>query len=970
MSTPSLRLIRIFLSSPGDVGDERALAAKIIDDLAADPLLRDLIVVRSVAWDSLSSRTPMLATLTPQEAINRRLPKPSECDIVIVLLWSRMGTPLPFPDYQKPDGTPYYSGTEWEYLDAVSGAQNHPHGLPLVVVYRRTEELVIKLSDPSRNEKIEQWERVQTFFTQFTDKSGAIRGGYNTYDTPDDFRKLFEHDIRELIDTVLRAPTDAPPTETPPPVEETLWPGSPFPGLRAFTAADAPIFFGRGRETDALIQQVSASRFVAVVGASGSGKSSLVGAGLIPRLKDNAISGENLGSKDWHIVSFKPGEKEGDPFRALADALVKEFPALIDRPLEAARIKAEFVAALKADPASLADTCAAALRNDPAWAEILLFVDQFEELFTVVDETLRAPFVELLNSIAHADRLRTVVTMRADFFHRCVEWPELNTLINQNTYTLSRPGQIALMEMITRPAERAGLQWQDDYLPERILQDTGDEPGALALLAYTLDELYNACDDVLTHVAYETLGGVQGAIGTRAEHIFENLDPTVQTTLPRVFRELVEVDERGTATRHRAPLNRFADDDPACDLLDQFTDARLLTASTVDGESVIEVAHEALFRHWERLAEWIELAQDDLRLRRRMVRDAYEWNRRDRPDHMLPNAEELAEFQAALDRLGVRLADLVVETFCEPEADRLLRELDNIKTPHARRSAVGERLCAIGDPRPGVGLREDGLPDIVWCEVLGGKIEIERQTFTVQPFYIAKYQITLVQFQAFLDDPDGWDQDEWWQGLGQKQQDRYEQRARFANYPRETVSWYQAVAFTRWLTTKLPPDAWPDTSALNIPSAPRDGLGHLLDRAQDTPDWAIRLPAEWEWQHAATDGKPGNTYPWGPDWENGRRCNTKESGLSRTTAVGMYPHGITACGALDMSGNVYDWCLNEYGSVKTISFDNTNSPRALRGGSWDMSEFRAHCVYRYDNSPNYRNNDVGFRVVCGRPPSL
>jgi len=142
---------------------------------------------------------------------------------------------------------------------------------------------------------------------------------------------------------------------------------------------------------------------------------------------------------------------------------------------------------------------------------------------------------------------------------------------------------------------------------------------------------------------------------------------------------------------------------------------------------------------------------------------------------------------------------------------------------------LANSFISLGHP-PWVGLRPDGLPDIAWCYVPGGYITLEdkaKSTFTVPPFYIARYPITFVQFQAFLDDPDGFERDEWWAGLAEKhrKQSMNEQRFKFANHPRESVSWYQTVAFCRWLNAKLPTEAWPDTTALNVPAAPAGDRG-------------------------------------------------------------------------------------------------------------------------------------------------
>ncbi len=289
--------VKVFLASPGDVVDERARALKTLEDLQYNPLLRGKITVETVAWDKPGAGTPMLASKTPQQAIADGLPKPSACDVVIVIFWSRMGTPLP-AEYVKPDGSRYRSGTEWEYWDALRAAKQD--GRPYVLVYRRTEEPTIGLSDPETDEKLRQWKLVESFFAAFRNPDGSISGGYNSYDTPDTFEKDLALHLQDRIARLLQEheakalPAAEAPASTAP--EPPLWDGSPFPGLRAFGAKDAPIFFGRGRETDGLVARLAkGERFTVVVGASGSGKSSLVAAGLLPRLADNAIPG----SRDW-----------------------------------------------------------------------------------------------------------------------------------------------------------------------------------------------------------------------------------------------------------------------------------------------------------------------------------------------------------------------------------------------------------------------------------------------------------------------------------------------------------------------------------------------------------------------------------------------------------------------------------------------------------------------------------------------
>jgi hypothetical protein len=190
----TLRHFRVFLSSPGDVSAERVLARKIIkDDLPYDPFLRDSATLEIVSWDDPSSPTPMLASLTPQEAIDRGLPKPSECDFVVVILWSRFGTPLP-DSACKPNGERYLSGTEWEYHDAISATPK-----PEILIYRRTEKVLLDADDPELLSKLEQRKRVNEFFERFRGADGSYTGGVNTYDTPPLFAERLKNDLRILL---------------------------------------------------------------------------------------------------------------------------------------------------------------------------------------------------------------------------------------------------------------------------------------------------------------------------------------------------------------------------------------------------------------------------------------------------------------------------------------------------------------------------------------------------------------------------------------------------------------------------------------------------------------------------------------------------------------------------------------------------------------------------------------------------
>jgi formylglycine-generating enzyme required for sulfatase activity len=205
----------------------------------------------------------------------------------------------------------------------------------------------------------------------------------------------------------------------------------------------------------------------------------------------------------------------------------------------------------------------------------------------------------------------------------------------------------------------------------------------------------------------------------------------------------------------------------------------------------------------------------------------------------------------------------------------------------------------------------------------------------VKPFHIARYPVTYKQFQAFIDAADGYRDDRWWQGLSRKQPGPHEQRWPYDNHPREMVEWYEAIAFCRWLSAKL--------------------------------GYEITLPAEWQWQQAATGGNPANQYPWGREWEDDH-ANSQEAGIGQTSAVGIFPAGESPVGAMDMAGNVWEWCANTYFELEVVSNPSTSTRMALRGGLY--STRAPGCGSRFHLDPlnlfSFYGN-FGFRLLCVRP---
>jgi hypothetical protein len=188
--------LRIFLASPGDVADERGLARRVMASLPKEPAFRGQVVLEEVSWDNPGAAIPLPAHLTPQDAIKQGIPTPAECDVVLVILWSRMGTPLPIA-YAKQDGSRYLSGTEWEYLAAIDRAERE--GTPVVLVYQRTEKVLFDPDDADFDERTEQRRKVVRFFESFRNPDGSLKRSYREYATPSDFEQLLEVNLRKIV---------------------------------------------------------------------------------------------------------------------------------------------------------------------------------------------------------------------------------------------------------------------------------------------------------------------------------------------------------------------------------------------------------------------------------------------------------------------------------------------------------------------------------------------------------------------------------------------------------------------------------------------------------------------------------------------------------------------------------------------------------------------------------------------------
>ncbi|MDH4136203.1 MAG: TIR domain-containing protein [Anaerolineae bacterium] len=414
----------------------------------------------------------------------------------------------------------------------------------------------------------------------------------------------------------------------------------PYRGLQVFEEEHAPFFFGREAATEWLVNDLRRSRFLAVISPSGSGKSSLVRAGLVPALR----RGDLPGSEAWPLCVFRPGHR---PLESLAVALIR-LVGLSDDPTALSRL----MDALAADQRQLHLTTRLALADAPADRTIALVVDQFEELFTLCrDEEQREPFIDnlLCASAIEGGRAVVVLTMRADFYGKCATYPDLAARITDHQMLVSPMVEEELRQAIERPAQLVGLEFEGG-LVEALLRDVQAEPGALPLLQHALLELWERRErHRLTFAAYREIGGIQGAIAHRAEAIYADFDAVQQAITRRIMLRLVAPGEGTEDTRRRAqksellPTGEQAEATEA--VIQTLADARLVTTARdmATGEEQVDVSHEALIRGWPRLREWIDEDRAELRTHRRLTEAANEWSSKDQDESYLYRGARLAE---------------------------------------------------------------------------------------------------------------------------------------------------------------------------------------------------------------------------------------------------------------------------------------------------------------------------------------
>ncbi len=396
---------------------------------------------------------------------------------------------------------------------------------------------------------------------------------------------------------------------------------NPYKGLRAFQEADTLNFFGRRVLVTKLLRRMSETggftRFLAVVGPSGSGKSSVVKAGLMPALRRGAMPN----SDRWYYIEMVPGN---DPFEELETALVG---ISVDPPSNMRQ-------RLKSSGFGLLDVSQQILAQEDRSVELFIFIDQFEEVFTMAEsEEAIELFLENLYTAINSpeSRLRIVITLRADFYDRPLLRPLVSDLMSRRTEVVIPMTPEELEEAIIKPAQRVGVVLETG-LNEAIINEVKGQMGALPLLQYLMAELFSTRLGMkMTLEAYRQMGGVRGALARRADDLFESLDASQQDITRQIFLRLVTLGEGTEDTRRRALLAELTSIMGGADavrmVIDVLGKSRMLTfdRDPVTRSPTVEIAHEAIIREWRRLRTWLDISRTDVRMQRTLAALANEW---------------------------------------------------------------------------------------------------------------------------------------------------------------------------------------------------------------------------------------------------------------------------------------------------------------------------------------------------------
>jgi hypothetical protein len=684
----------------------------------------------------------------------------------------------------------------------------------------------------------------------------------------------------------------------PPPAERLE---CPYPGLVAFGREEAGQFFGRDRESDEISRRVRQHNFLLVIGPSGSGKSSLLSAGVLPRLM--ATDPDR-----WLVRALRP---DAQAWQSLTSMLGGGW--------------------LTASEDQLSERLDTILHAASGAQRLLVFLDQAEAIFLLPPEE-RDSFLTLLDRIRRVDRCVVVLATRADFFSdlmSSVLWP----ISGGERVEIAPLRGDALREAITRPAADVGVHLEP-VLAERLLHDAGEEPGALPLVQETMRLLWERrTRRLLTVSAYEDLGGqgrsgLAAALATRANATIAALSPAQQIIARRIFVRLVQLGEGRQDTRRQQAVGALQAPGDAPALFDStlrhLTDRRLVTVSRADGqEPAVDLGHEAMIAHWPTLRDWIEESRTSEIARRRIERDADDWQRNGRDRGELYRRRKLADALELTAKHEYELSQNAVRFLAAGRRRRLLGWLGLGMVAMA--ALAGIAWLAIPRIR-GAWLRHEAEALSPAVRLAGGPAIVgpsdRRATFP--PLLADIHEVSNQQYRYCV------------QALQCAPPHEPYGDAHYANGNRNLpvvyVTAYDAAQFCSWLGRRLP------------------------------------TAAEWERIAESTNGA---LYPWGntppkPGQVNAILNGHKPSGLVPVDSP-AFESGESADGVEQLIGNVAEWTATQVRNGHIIIRGSWNGrdrvpTLAVVGGGWLEDAVNADDANHV--MPSLAEPEIGFRCVA------
>lgn len=619
--------IRIFISSPSDVEEERKKARLVTSDLQSK-LFPDLSL-EIVMWEDLL----LPATASFQETIDHIITS-KPIDIAIFILWSRLGSPLD-ASFAKPDGTPYLSGTEREFDVMLTAFEQSGGVRPIIMFYRRKDEdgwkkRITRSTGDDIADMLSQVQSVDRFMTQqFRDKHGYFSRAYHSYSEPAEFAHFFKIHLKQALEQRLGSSSIV-----------KQWLDAPYRGLSVFELEHSAIFFGRENErcqlqAKLIEQRKAGTAFVVIVGASGSGKSSLARAGIAADLTQSCYE-EDV--KEYRQCTVIPGTLKDDLIFGLVRILIANFPLSgIDE-----EVQRDVAKGLRDEPGGAILVIKQWIRTESQAiggnVKLLLICDQMEELWTGASISVedRECFLKVLDVLCRSGDITILGTLRSDFYAQAQQSQTFLDMKGEHGhFDLLPPSTVALHRLITEPAKMSGLTFERNELTgqsldQTILEDALRGSSILPLLQYTLLELFESRDElknVLTFAAYTALGGVEGALGKRASNIFQRLPAHVKSALPEILPLLVTVDVDGeqSPVRRRALLSELQSSTSRKALTDALIAARFLTSDEENQIPIASITHEALLSRWGEISSWITTNRESLRLLARIEQQEQRW---------------------------------------------------------------------------------------------------------------------------------------------------------------------------------------------------------------------------------------------------------------------------------------------------------------------------------------------------------